>query len=287
MLTTLQPNVLPSALDGVLSSLTKELARDENTRLIIAVDYDGTLTPIVKNPSEALLNPKVRQTIAGLSSLGNVHIIISSGRSRTALEKFVTLTPTPQTPQSEARWGGLSYSTSHGFLIDGPFGVLDNASHSASALKAASAQISRCVQEAGDSLTGVTIEIAPACITGHYRNAIDEKSAERSLDHIFNVAAAAHNLERRSAKKAFEVRGRPANGETWNKGSALKWILAQLTDKEGGPPVVVLAIGDDETDEDLFEAANTAATLQQVANAWSVRVFGASDDRPTRATLSL
>jgi trehalose 6-phosphate phosphatase len=289
MLSPFQPDVLPSGLDsafGVLSSLTKQLARDDTTRLVIAVDYDGTLTPIVSNPTEAYLNPAVRTTLVGLSSLDNVHVIISSGRSRTALENFVTLSPTPQS--EAARWGGLSYSTSHGFLIDGPFGVVDKASHSASALQAAEAQISRAVKEAGDSLLGVTIEIAPACITAHFRNAIENTTAERSLDHIFNAAAAAHGLERRSAKKAFELRGRPvaSEGATWNKGSALNWILTQLVDKEG-PPVVLLTIGDDETDEDLFAAAKTAATLGQVANAWSVRVFGPNDEHPTLATLSL
>lgn len=48
--------------------------------LMIFLDYDGTLTPIVNNPSKAFLPPLTKQLIKALIELPGVEIVVISGR---------------------------------------------------------------------------------------------------------------------------------------------------------------------------------------------------------------
>ena len=91
-----------SALDtetGVIVELASLLATDETLRLIVATDYDGTLVPIVSDPSTARLSPAVKILLESLASLKNVHVMVSSGRSREALDTLAATTNLPADPK--------------------------------------------------------------------------------------------------------------------------------------------------------------------------------------------
>ena len=64
---------LPSALERL-----DAIAPGHDRRLAVFLDYDGTLTPIVPRPEDAVLAPEVRETVAQLARLCTVAII--SGR---------------------------------------------------------------------------------------------------------------------------------------------------------------------------------------------------------------
>ncbi|CAN0476899.1 unnamed protein product, partial [Ectocarpus sp. 8 AP-2014] len=74
-------------------------------KLVLLLDYDGTLTPIVKDPSKALLSERVRTVLTELPK----HFItgVISGRSLGKIRAFV-------------RVKGLFYAGSHGFDILSP-----------------------------------------------------------------------------------------------------------------------------------------------------------------------
>ena len=74
-------------------------------RVVVFLDYDGTLTPIVSNPDEAFMSPAMRATVRSLAELFPTAII--SGRGRSKVEGFVQL------PE-------LFYAGSHGLDIKGP-----------------------------------------------------------------------------------------------------------------------------------------------------------------------
>ncbi|CAM9878723.1 unnamed protein product [Scytosiphon promiscuus] len=74
-------------------------------KLVLLLDYDGTLTPIVKDPSKALLSDRVRAVLKELPK----HFItgVISGRSLGKIRAFVDVK-------------GLFYAGSHGFDILAP-----------------------------------------------------------------------------------------------------------------------------------------------------------------------
>lgn len=275
------PPSAASPSSGVLPRLRALRAANPRARLVLAIDYDGTLTPIVADPAAAHLAPAVRETLLALAALPDVHVVISSGRARAALDGLTG--GLPESPPSSA-FHGLGFSTSHGFVIEGAFGSLDKAAAAEPSIAAAAAQLAHALRDGGAALAGATLERAPGLLTVHYRNAADA-SAERSLEHLVAAAATAHKLARRPAKCAFELRASPADGP-WHKGAALEWILERLVEA-GGPPTAVLTIGDDHTDEDMFVAAAAAAESGACAEGWAVRVVGNGEERATAAAFAL
>lgn len=72
---------------------------------MLLLDYDGTLTPIVKDPSKALLSERVRAILRELPKYFVTGVI--SGRSLGKIRAFVDVP-------------GLFYAGSHGFDILAP-----------------------------------------------------------------------------------------------------------------------------------------------------------------------
>ena len=76
-----------------------------NQQLAFFLDYDGTLTPIVENPSEAKLTEEARSVVRALAACHPTAIV--SGRARATAQGLVQLDE-------------LYYAGSHGFDITGP-----------------------------------------------------------------------------------------------------------------------------------------------------------------------
>ena len=77
-------------------------------RLVVFLDYDGTLTPIVEASDAAVLAAPMRASIARLARHAPVAVV--SGRAREKVREFVAVE-------------NLYYAGSHGFDIDGPGGL--------------------------------------------------------------------------------------------------------------------------------------------------------------------
>ena len=71
-------------------------------RLVFFLDYDGTLTPIVSRPQDALLSDDMRKTVEKLSQHFTTAVV--SGRMRDDVESLVGIK-------------GIFYAGSHGFDI--------------------------------------------------------------------------------------------------------------------------------------------------------------------------
>ncbi len=82
--------------------------------MAVFLDYDGTLTPIVRDPDAAFMSQDMRDAVRRVSELFPSAII--SGRGREKVEQFVQL-------------GGLFYAGSHGMDIVGPALITTAQSH--------------------------------------------------------------------------------------------------------------------------------------------------------------
>jgi alpha,alpha-trehalase len=211
---------LPSALDRI----------DEiraSGRMAVFLDYDGTLTPIVERPEDAVLSDGTRSALVDLAEVCPVAIV--SGRDLDEVREMVSI-------------DSIHYAGSHGFDIAGPevtaqrgteyLPDLDQAQHE---LEVALATVPR-----------TWVERKRFSVAVHYRQA--DPADEPAVQHAVTRVHTKHQdrLAMSSGKKIFELR--PAID--WHKGRALSWLADQLGLDE--PDRTRMYIGDDTTDEDAF-----------------------------------
>jgi trehalose 6-phosphate phosphatase len=216
---------LPSAL-----SQFKELATHFNKKpVIVFLDYDGTLTPIVNRPDLAILSQDMRDTLEILSRQCPVGII--SGRDRMDVTDLVNL-------------DSLIYAGSHGFDIAGPQGL--NLHHEVG--EQFSSALDRAESDLRDRLhaiPGSLLERKRFSIAVHYR-LVHQGQVPEVEQAVTLVLSKFPTLRRSEGKKVFEIQPRLE----WDKGKALLWLLDGLNWKEKN--YFPIYIGDDLTDEDAF-----------------------------------
>ncbi len=216
---------LPSALERM--SEISDRCRDK--RIAAFLDYDGTLTPIVQRPEDAVMAEDMRDVVARLAKRQTVAVI--SGRDLDDVRDLIKV-------------DGIYYAGSHGFDIADPDGrriEIDRAAQSLGELDRAEKRL----HELLDDYEGVQIERKRYSIAVHYRRA-DEKDVG-SVDGVLDeVNGESKGLRRSYGKKVFELQP----DVPWNKGEALLFLLDELG--LGGREVVPFYLGDDITDENAF-----------------------------------
>jgi len=218
---------LPSALDDFEGIYHQAGGK----RIAVFLDYDGTLTPIVETPNQAVMQEDMRAAVIELSRHCPVGII--SGRD---LEDV----------RDKVRIDSIVYAGSHGFDIAGPSGL--QVEHQVGmeflpVLDKAEAELSR---ELG-SIEGILVEWKKFAIAVHYRLA-EPGSVERIEQIVDEVVARHPDIRKAYGKKIFELQP----NTDWHKGKALLSLLGTL--KLDGGNVLPFYIGDDVTDEDAFRA---------------------------------
>ncbi len=76
----------PVADPSLREALEEFVARD---RILIAVDFDGTLAPIVEDPETAEPLPLAAEAITALAGLPRTHVAVISGRPLEQLRRLV------------------------------------------------------------------------------------------------------------------------------------------------------------------------------------------------------
>jgi trehalose-phosphatase len=237
---------LPSALDAI------EPLIDPGRRLLLCLDYDGTLTPIVARPEIATLAPATRHVVRELATLCPTAIV--SGRDRRDVAERVDV--------AEAFYVG-----SHGFDIAGPAGsriVLQLGEPYLPALDAAE----HLLRERSAAIPGALIERKRFAVATHYRMVARElvPAVDALVDRVLEGFP---NLRREPGKEVIEVQPNVA----WDKGKAVLWLVEALRLEEALP----IHVGDDLTDETVFTVlADTGAGI-----------FVGEEDRATAARFRL
>jgi alpha,alpha-trehalase len=199
--------------------------------LVVFLDYDGTLTPIVEDYNEATLSDDMRVTVAELARHYTVGII--SGRDRKNLRNLVRL-------------NSVFCAGSHGFDIAGPEGWRETLQQGTEFLP----ELDRAESELRKRLAAIeghSVERKRFAIAIHYRRAQAE-DVQRIEEVVDQVLADHPRLRKGHGKKVFQVQPRI----DWDKGHAVLWLLERLGFDP--PEFLPLYIGDDVTDEDAFRA---------------------------------
>lgn len=200
---------------------------------VLFLDYDGTLTPIVPNPDDAIISDEMKSVIKNCATKFTVAAV--SGRDMDDLKQKINLDE-------------LIYAGSHGFRISGPDGLYHEHEKTIEILPHLDKVEKLLKQKFEGIIPGVLVERKRYAIAIHYRNASMDDFSEIK-NKVNNSIKNTEGLKVDEGKKILEVK--PAID--WNKGKAVFWILEKLgfTDREKYIPIY---IGDDKTDEDAYEA---------------------------------
>lgn len=247
---------LPSALSS-LEEIRKEL-RDK--RPFVALDYDGTLTPIVERPELAVLSDEMRAAVSALADRCTVAVI--SGRDLQDVRNLVGLE-------------NLFYAGSHGFDIAGPAGKKVE-SQQGDAFLPTLDEAERELESRLEPIEGSQIERKKYSIAVHFRRVAPDRAAdvEAAVDDVLKQH---DRLRKGLGKKVFELQPKLE----WHKGKALRWLMEVL--ELNGSDVLAFYIGDDVTDEDAFRELRNDGCGILVLDAES---GGNSDRSAARYTLN-
>jgi len=213
-------------------------------RLLLCLDYDGTLTPIAARPDEARPSSSLLTLLSQLVQRPNLVVAIVSGRS---LPDLRTLLPVQ----------GLMFIGTHGCEV----GTADGKTRLLIPGGVVSLAIARLHQEIAPTLVnapGLFLEDKRYALALHYRQAQpqDTWAIEEFLAAVRAYQRKGITLEVIHGKKVIEVR--PVG---CNKGKAVQFLL-------GGEHAHTLPvyIGDDVTDEEAFAALNERGITILVAD---------------------
>ncbi len=226
----------------------------EGRRPAVFLDYDGTLTPIVDRPEDALLPAGTRRALERLA--GHCPVAVVSGRDLADVRALVGV-------------DGIWYAGSHGFDLLGPDGSRHQRGREfLSDLEAAGTELGARLGQ----VPGVQVERKAFAVAVHVRRA--EPARVPEVEAVVEEVARRHpRLRRTGGKGVLELRP----GLPWDKGRALRFLLGVLGPSR--PGVLPVYVGDDETDEDAFRAV--------AGEGLAVVVRGEGDDRPTAARYAL
>lgn len=218
---------LPSAL----ASVNEILARFDEKQLVVFLDYDGTLTPIVDRPELAVLSDDMRDALQRLARVCTTAII--SGRALADVKRLVGVPD-------------VFYAGNHGLEIAGPHQTQIKYEKGLEFIDAVDAAYHVIRSQVGH-IDGVLIENKQFSLSVHYR-LVDDSKVPMIEAVVDDVIAHEPRLRKHYGKKVFEVRPRI----DWDKGKAVLWLLDALALQADS--VLPVYIGDDITDEDAFQA---------------------------------
>lgn len=201
-------------------------------RLLLLVDYDGTLVPFARAPNLAAPDRALHDLLSVLAARPGTRVHVVSGRTREVLE----------------RWLGdlrIGLHAEHGYWSRCAPGA--SWTPCADVSVAWMPGVRRLLDDATASTPGALVEEKSVSLAWHWRMAEPELGAERAeaLWRRLEHRTAGEPVQLLRGDKVIEVRPRDVN-----KGCVVSQVLAEPQ----RPAPVILAIGDDTTDDDMFRA---------------------------------
>ncbi|EFJ50921.1 hypothetical protein VOLCADRAFT_43532, partial [Volvox carteri f. nagariensis] len=252
----------------VLTHFESFKAAVEGKRLAVFLDYDGTLTPIVSNPDDAIMSQEasMRNVVQAVARAFPTAII--SGRGREKVEAFVQLKE-------------LFYAGSHGMDIAGPrvsseprqLGPNNQFCNPAAHFRPLIDDIFEQLQRRLKDVPGSSVEHNIFCVSAHFRNCPGE-AWQDVISTVEDVVSQHEDLRMTRGRKVVEIRPKV----DWHKGTALSHLVEALGLSQQ-PDVVAIYVGDDHTDEDAFR------TLEETRQGFGILV--STRPKPTRARFTV
>ncbi|XP_016516106.1 putative trehalose-phosphate phosphatase F [Nicotiana tabacum] len=236
---------------SALNSFQQIMRQARNKQIVIFLDYDGTLSPIVDDPDRAFMSNEMRSAVRNVAKYFPTAII--SGRRRDKVYELIGLTE-------------LYYAGSHGMDIMLPVKNMLSTNDS-KCIKSTDQQgkevnlfqparkflpmideVFKTLVEKTKDINGAKVEHHKFCASVHYRN-VDENNWPVVAQYVHDVLKDYPRLRLTHGRKVLELR--PVID--WHKGKAVEFLLESLGFSNSND-VLPIYIGDDRTDEDAFKA---------------------------------
>ena len=198
---------------------------------VLVLDYDGTLAPFRIRPELATPYPDVAKALDAILAAGATRVIIMSGRRAADVMPLLPLRRQPEI------WGLHGWER---LQPDGRLAVAQLGEEERDALEEGAAMLERTLRAGG------RMERRPGSVALHWRgvSTIVAARLKTAATAAWKALARERGLDFASFDGGIELR---ASG--WNKQNAVRALL------DGLPPGAAVAyLGDDPTDEDVFEA---------------------------------
>jgi trehalose 6-phosphate phosphatase len=209
------------SLDGELRLALAAVARAP--RLLVGCDYDGTLAPIVPDPWSVRPLPEAVGALRSLADLADTTVAVISGR---ALRELAVMSRLPREVHLVGSHGS-EFDLSFALAIDKRARVLH-------------ARLVAAVRRMADRVPGAVLEVKPASVAVHIRQAEDAAGAAL-LARIRNGPGAWPDVQVTEGDAVLEVSVVPAD-----KGEALEAV------RHASSATAALFVGDDLSAEEVF-----------------------------------
>lgn len=223
-------------MDYLISQFNKieELLHDKI--ILLLLDYDGTLTPIVESPKDAIISKETKELLGRLCKNPNYSLGIISGRSLEEIKKIVGIK-------------NIIYAGNHGLEIEGP--KIKFTSQVSPRLRSVIRNIAQDLRSKLSDIEGVLVEDKGLTLSIHYRlvKENDIPIFEKIISEVTNPYKVRDKIKVNPGKKVYEIKP-PVQ---WDKGKVVLWLMVRQQFSSGEKKVLPVYIGDDVTDEDAFK----------------------------------
>ncbi len=216
---------------------------ENNRPKLLILDFDGTLAPIVETPRKAKLPKKTKDVLQKLAQKSGFHLAVISGRELSDIKSKIGIT-------------NIIYGGNHGLE-----GEILEKRFIHPAVKKAAPIIKNIFIKAGEiaqKYKGIFIENKKAAIGFHYRMAERNKIKEiKSL--LEDLLKGFHDHKLISViegKEEIDILPKT----DWGKGHFAELITKDISARTKLHPIVI-AIGDDATDENAFKNLKNEITI--------------------------
>ena len=216
-----------------------KLKYNQAKQRLILLDYDGTLTALKPRPEDAKPTPELISILQQLASDPANHIVINSGRDHFILEKWFGLLP-------------VSMAAEHG-----AFYKENGVWHKKIKKTEWGTGLLSILQMFVDRTPRSHLEIKETALAWHYRESdawLGTLRAQQLVNALVSICTR-QKLQILQGNKVVEVKSPDCN-----KGSEVERLLANRRYD------FVMAMGDDTTDEDMFQALPAKAVTIKIGN---------------------
>lgn len=225
-----------------LDKITTQLQKSPTK--VLMLDFDGTLTPIVKSPEQAKLPLKTRGLLQKLIAKPGVYLAIISGRKLSDIKEKISLP-------------NIIYGGNHGLEgeIFGKSYSFPLTNKALSTLNKIKKQLSKVANE----FKGVFIEDKDLTLSFHYRLADAQQLSKVILifDETLRPYLENNSVSIIAGKRVIDVIPKV----DWSKGDFAKLVIKEVATRTKEHPTTI-AVGDDLTDKDIFQACTKGVTIK-------------------------
>ena len=207
-------------------------------RIILLTDYDGTLSPIQKHPDLATLPEEVRQVLVNISENKAFILGIITGRALRQIKKLINIP-------------GILYAANHGLELEGP--GIRFVSKEARKARYRLWHIYMRLFKSLKHIEGILIEDKGLSVSLHYRSVKKSGDVEqfaRILQDIIKPFLDNKTLFLDTGKMVYEIRP-PVK---WDKAITIKWLLTNYFPLEFSADGLLIYMGDDKADIEVFDS---------------------------------